>query len=274
MPYLQRSGAKIWCDTEGEGSPLLLIQGLGYPSDASWRILPALAAQHTVILLDNRGTGRSDVPERPWIIADMARDAAVAIEAAGMGPAHVAGFSMGGLIAQELALTRPDLVRSLTLGCTSPGGKDAVPMRQKVAQQFVDWGNLSAEKAAWQAAKVCYAETTPHEEIQADIAVRMQVPTSRRGYAGQMAAIGKYHGAANRLWMWRRPVLVVHGSLDLIVPVENVQVLTQRLSHVEVRVVHGAGHILMTDATDELVETMLAHTARVDSGTVDAKVAL
>lgn len=274
MPHLQRSGAKIWYDTEGEGSPLLVVQGLGYPSDASWRIVPALAAQHTVILLDNRGVGRSEVPERPWIIADMARDAAVAIEAAGMGPAHVAGFSMGGLIAQELALTRPDLVRSLTLGCTSPGGKEAVPMRQEVAQQFVDWGTMSAEEAAWEAARVCYAETTPREEIEADIAVRMKLPTSRRGYGGQMAAIGKYHGAGKRLWMWRRPVLVLHGSRDLIVPVENVQLLTDRLSHIEVRVVHGAGHILMTDATDELVETLLAHTARVDSGTFDTKVAL
>ena len=72
----------------GSGSPLLIIQGLGYPSVASWRLIPQLATRHTVILLDNRGVGRSDVPKSAFTIADMAADAAAVIEAAALGPVH------------------------------------------------------------------------------------------------------------------------------------------------------------------------------------------
>ena len=60
MPHLSRPGAKIWWEITGSGSPLLIIQGLGYPSVASWRLVPQLATRHTVILLDNRGVGRSE----------------------------------------------------------------------------------------------------------------------------------------------------------------------------------------------------------------------
>lgn len=257
MPHITRSGVKIWWDSVGEGPAMLLIQGLGYPSDASWRILPALATQHRVIILDNRGVGRSDSPASSWTIETMAADAAAVLEAAGVPHAHVAGFSMGGVIAQELALSRPDLVCTLTLGCTSPGGADAVPLTAEVAEKFTDWGNLPAAEAAWQASTVCYAPTTPHDEIEADISVRMPHNADRRGYLHQLQAIAEYSGAGERLHEWTGPTLVVHGGADLIVPVENAEVLRRRIPHASVRIFAGAGHILMTDARDDLADAML-----------------
>lgn len=258
LSFIYRGGNRIWYQVVGSGSPLLLIQGLGYPSDANWRVVPELATRHTVILLDNRGVGRSDNPAKPWTIESMAADAAAVLEDAGIAQAAVAGFSMGGLVALELALSRPDLVASLILGCTSPGGKAAIPMSAEVGEQFVDWGNLPAEQAAWQAAKVCYSESTPHEAIAKDIAVRTAVPTPRSGYHHQMRAVALYRGSRDRLrrW-WRRPTLVVHGTDDLIVPVANADSLTEAIPHAEVVLVPGAGHILMTDAKQELVDAML-----------------
>ncbi len=257
MAFVTRGGVKIWWDTVGAGSPLLLIQGLGYPSDASWRIIPELAARHTVILLDNRGAGRSDVPSGPWTIETMAADAAAVLDAAGVSSAHIAGFSMGGLIAQELALTRPDLARTLILGCTSPGGKLAIPLTADVAEQFTDWGTLPAEEAAWKASAVCYSDSTPHELIAADIDVRMKVAADRRGYVNQVKAVAQFGGVGDRIAAWTRPTLVVHGDADLIVPVANAEVIKRVIPQSEVVIVPGAGHILMTDGQRALVRAML-----------------
>lgn len=258
MPFLIRAGVKIWWDSVGSGSPMLLIQGLGYPSDASWRILPALAARHTVVLLDNRGSGRSDSPAGAFTIEQLASDAVAVLEAAGVGSAHVVGFSMGGLIAQEVALSRPDLASTLILGCTSPGGKDSIPLRKEIAEQFTDWGNLPAEEAAWEASAVCYRDTTPPDAIRADIAVRMRHRGDRHGYVSQLRAVAKYGGAGSRMReQWTSPTLVVHGDADLIVPVANAQVLHDVSPHAEMAIFPGAGHILMTDAQEELTETML-----------------
>lgn len=257
MAFLTRGGVKIWWDTVGAGSPLLIIQGLGYPSDASWRIVPALATRHTVILLDNRGVGRSDVPSGPWTIETMAADAAAVLDAADLGAAHVSGFSMGGLIAQELAVTRPDLVRSLTLGCTSPGGKAAIPLTAEVAEKFTDWGNVPAEEAAWRASEVCYADSTARALIEADIEVRMQHPTDRRGYLNQLKAVAQFRGVSDRIGDWTRPTLVVHGDGDQIVPVANAEVIRQVIPQAEVVIYPGAGHILMTDVQGPLVTSML-----------------
>lgn len=249
MPYIDRPGAKIWWDVTGSGDPVLIIQGLGYPSDASWRVLPKLSERHTVLLLDNRGTGRSAVPSEAFSIQDMAHDAAAAIAAAGLGPAHVMGFSMGGLIAQELTLSHPKLVRTLTLGCTSPGGDAAILASPEVGKQFVEWEKMPPIEAAHRAAKVVYAESTPAALIEADIEVRMRYPTDRHGYICQLRAVAEYPGALDRLDQITQPILILQGGADRIVPRGNADTLAAALPHARTLVVEGAGHILMTDAT-------------------------
>lgn len=264
MPLLDRPGARIHWDATGSGTPLLLIQGLGYPSEANRRIVPGLAARHTVIELDNRGVGRSDVPPAVPATPDdiltierMAEDAAAVIVAAGLGPAHVAGWSMGGLVAQELALTRPDLVRTLVLGCTSPGGTAAVPFTPEVAAHLAELATLPAREAAERSAPIVYAPDTPPARIAEDIALRMTRPTSRVGYLAQLTAIGRYPGTGDRLPGLALPVLVLHGSADRLVPPANAEVLGRLIPGATVRLLPGAGHILLTDATDEVLRAML-----------------
>ncbi len=273
MPLLDRPGARIHWDATGSGTPLLLIQGLGYPSEANRRIVPGLAARHTVIELDNRGVGRSDVPpavpstpEDILTIERMAEDAAAVIVAAGLGPAHVAGWSMGGLVAQELALTRPDLVRSLVLGCTSPGGAAAIPFTPEVATHIAELATLPAREAAERSAEIVYASSTPAADIAEDIEHRMTRPTSRVGYLAQLAAIGRYPGTADRLGELTLPVLVVHGGADRLVPLANADVLAGLIRHAEVRVLPDAGHILLTDATDDVLAAVLGFLAAHEAG--------
>ena len=246
------------------GPPLLLIQDW-LPVGRLWRVLPSLSEHRTVVVLDNRGVGRSDVPEKSFQIADLAADAAAALEASGSGPAHVAGFSMGGLVAQELALSRPDLVRTLTLGCTSPGGSEAIPLSSDVAEQFSEWGNLPPRKAALRAARVCYADTTSSHRITADINVRMRYPPpTARATSVSCNAIGKY-GAGPPLRRLQIPVLIAHGTADLIVPFANAKILRRHLPHAETAIFRGAGHILMTDAETRLTDRMLDFMARNDT---------
>jgi len=104
MPFVENAGARIYWDEEGQGAPVLLIMGLGYPSQMWYRTRPLLAERYRTIAFDNRGVGRSDVPAGPYPIPLMASDAAAVIDAAGVESAHIYGVSMGGMIAQEFAL--------------------------------------------------------------------------------------------------------------------------------------------------------------------------
>jgi pimeloyl-ACP methyl ester carboxylesterase len=236
MAVIERGSARIWWEARGTGSPRLLTR-------------------HTVIAMDNRGVGRSSVPDEQWGIEDMAADAEAVLRAADLGPAHILGLSMGGLVAQELALRSPELVATRMLGCTSPGGPDAILMRPDVAEQFTEWGNLPAEQAAWRAAPVIYGKGTPAAAIKADIDVRMARPTSRVGYGKQLYAVATYAGCLPRLRDLRRPVLVLQGTADLIVPKANADVLLMQ----------GAGHIFPTDAAASAVEAILDFTAEADA---------
>src|SRR5882672_10728057 len=137
MPFIDNQGAKIYWDEQGEGEPVLLIMGLGYPSAMWYRTRPLLAARYRTIALDNRGVGRSDVPPGPYPIALMASDAAGVLDASGLESAHVYGVSMGGMIAQEFALQYPKRVRSLILGCTAAGGPHAVRAESAALQTLM-----------------------------------------------------------------------------------------------------------------------------------------
>lgn len=267
MPILQHNRDRIYWEPVGSGPPLLLIQGIGYPSDANWRIVPALAARCTVIQFDNPGVGRSDVPNDELTIGQMADAAGAVIEAAGLGAAHVAGFSMGGLIAQELALNHPLLVRTLTIGCSSPGGDAAVPASREVGELLRELALLPAREAAERSASIVYAAATPRTAIKADIDVRMARPTSRHGYFAQLLAVGDYKGSMDRIDQLTCPVLIVQGDEDRLVPPVNADVLRKAIPQARRELLVGAGHILMTDATEQLTRLILDFVAEYEAAT-------
>src|SRR5262244_2108372 len=146
MGFVVNQGAKIYWDEQGQGEPLLLIMGLGYPSDAWYRTRPVLAAKYRTIALDNRGVGRSEMPAGPYAIALMASDAAAVLDAAGVETAHVFGISMGGMIAQEFALQYPKRVRSLILGCTAAGGPTAIRAEADATRMLMARASMTAEE--------------------------------------------------------------------------------------------------------------------------------
>src|SRR3954447_21923608 len=173
VPIVDSGDSALGGQEPGGGTPpLLLIQGLGYTADMWHRILPGLAAApRRVVVFDNRGVGRSSVPDQPWTLEQMADDAIAVLDAAGGGAAHVFGVSMGGLIAQEVALRHPDRVLSLVLGCTHPGGRDAARMDADAAAMLMDRQPKSARAAVEASLPFLYADSTPAEDIAEDVRV-------------------------------------------------------------------------------------------------------
>src|SRR5579884_2099869 len=190
MPYVDNEGARLYWTETGSGPPILLIMGLSFTHEMWYRTLPGLSG-YRAILFDNRGMGRSSAPRGPYSMRQMARDARAVLQAAGAGPAHVIGASMGGMIAQELALLNPECVRSLVLACTSYSGL----FSRWPDMRFAGWllGSRTArDNRRRSLTDLLYAPTTPLERIEEDIRIRSQCTWTAVGFYSQFE-IGRAH---------------------------------------------------------------------------------
>ncbi|HET6817431.1 MAG TPA: alpha/beta hydrolase [Mycobacteriales bacterium] len=254
MPVVESGDASLWWDEQGAGDPpLLLIQGLGYTADMWHRILPGLASARRVVLFDNRGVGRSSVPEPPWTVEQLADDAIAVLDEAGGAQAHVFGVSMGGLIAQEVALRHPDRVASLVLGCTHPGGREAARMDPDAAAMLMDRVPKSARAAIDASLPFVYAAGTPREAIDADVEVRLRYPLRAKAYWGQLDAMRRHQGTFGRLAEIRVSTLVLHGDADRLVQPANASLIAEAIPGAKLQWLHGASHVFWTDQPDQTV---------------------
>jgi len=269
MPHLTRAGVRIYWEEEGRAEhervdggapqrdPLLLIMGLGATLEWWNRLRPLLASRFRTILFDNRGVGRSDVPPGPYSIPMMADDASAVLDAAGVASAHVVGFSMGGCIAQELVLRHPARVRSLVLGCTSCGGRDAVPAAPEVRAALTSRATMSREEAMWTMAPYTFDASTPREVIAGEFALRLRATVSNDGFFAQLEAIRMWPGSLSRLGAVSAPTLVIHGETDQLVPPENGRILARAIPHATLDMLPRASHIFMTDQFEPASQAIL-----------------
>jgi 3-oxoadipate enol-lactonase len=245
MAFLENQGAKIYWDEQGQGDPVLLIMGLGYPSYLWHRMRPVLNQRYRTIALDNRGSGQSDTPAGPYPIALMASDAAAALDAAGVQSAHVFGLSMGGMIAQEFALQYPARVRSLILGCTAPGGPNAVRAEKQVTEILMA-RNMSPEEAAKAMRPFIYDSATPLGRIEEDMAIRRQWFPKPEGYIAQVQGIFAWESYP-RLERIAARTLVIHGQTDQLVPPGNGEVIAAKIPGAKLVMLQQASLIFTTD---------------------------
>ena len=248
MPDTTIDGVNIHYDEAGEGDPLLLIMGYGMPGEAWLGSLPFLGG-FRAIYYDNRGTGRSDKPDGPYTIDRMAEDAAGLLEHLGIARAHVYGGSMGGMIAQELALRHPAKVRSLVLGCTMCGGEQSPMCEPEILEELIAviGGIGTMEPAAWVDRQLPLLFT--REWVEANPGIRdmllmiapMLPPTPPETAQHAMAGLWGW-SSYDRLGGIATPTLVVHGDRDVIIPVDNARVLANRIPGARLHVIEGAGH--------------------------------
>jgi 3-oxoadipate enol-lactonase len=245
-------GVRIAYETRGEGPSLVLVHGLGYGRWGWEPVLDALAERFSVVCMDNRGVGASDAPPGPYTAGAMARDVAAVMEDAGLERAHVLGTSLGGMVAQELALARPELVDRLVLVCTTPGGPEAYPLPERTLVLFANAATLPREEALRLFVENALGEDPEPRLVERILAHRRVEPQTLEAWQAQAAA-GAGFDAWERVPSIQAPTLVVHGTADHVVDVRNAELLARLLPDARVELLEGAGHLLFWEQPDEFV---------------------
>jgi 3-oxoadipate enol-lactonase len=260
MPQVTVPGARLHVERTGHGEPLLWVTGFAIGSEVFEPVLPVFSPHFDCVTYDNRGAGRSSVPVLPTSIPEMAGDAVRVLDALGIASAHVHGVSMGGMVAQELALRFPHRVRSLVLQGTSPGGPRAVPPPLKGAAALaVQRAPLSRDvrrRAATAALfSPAYAQAFPDDVL----AHLRRLGADRAGLRGALLHLwaSTWHDTVARLPRLQAPTLVLHGELDGLVPLDNARLLARRIPHAELAVVAGAGHVPLLEDPEAVRDLLL-----------------
>jgi 3-oxoadipate enol-lactonase len=252
--FAESGGVKIAYEAKGSGEPLVFIHGLGYERHG-WGPLPDLLADDfQVITFDNRGVGESDVPEGPYAVAQMCGDVVAVLDAAGAERAHVLGVSLGGYIAQEVALSQPRRVRKLVLGSTSPGGKGAFPMPDAGADGFARFPTMEREAGLRLMVENALGEHGVRErpELLEEIyKYRLQYAPPLPGWYAQSFA-GATFDAYDRASSISAPTLVFHGGDDNIVDPRNAELLTRLIRNSLLHVIPDRGHLVMWEEGEAL----------------------
>lgn len=258
MPTADRGDTKIVWEEQGSGPPLLLIMGHGWPRQMWQRHLPALTPNFRVILFDNRGVGETTTTATEWTIEDMAADAVAVLDAAEVERAAVYGASMGGGIAQEVALSYPDRVTALVLGCTAPKKAEAPkPLGNMVRYVLPALLKGKEARAVAAARAIAYGPTTPSQLIAEDVTLLASLNRPPSGDAAQQAAINRWAGSRERLGSIAVPTLILHGTHDALVPLHYGRELASLIPGAKLVVFEGAGHMYLTDATDAAGEAVV-----------------
>lgn len=252
---VRRQGVRVSYQTGGEGSPIVLIQGLGLPG-AMWKDFAAdlLEDGFAVTMPDNRGAGHSDLGRAPLTIADMADDVAAVMRREHNQPAVVVGISMGGMIAQHLALRHGELVGGLHLVSTTPGlrsGRMAAPDTYRLLlKMFLRPKSTSLADARNLLAHESHAPRLPELFRRWD-AVLADQPTSGRAFLSQLQAAAR-HEVGDKIGQLRMPVNIITGRDDRLIPPENSVALADRIPGARLMVVPEAGHLLPFEQPDAL----------------------
>lgn len=260
MPYTDAPGFRMYYEEHGSGFPMLLINGLGSDHLEWLHQLPAFASHGRVVVFDNRGTGKTDVPPGPYTTAQMADDAASLLRALGIPRAHVLGVSLGGMIAQEVALRHPGLVDGLVLGCTGPGGKLSIHPSPEAMAAFAIAKGEDPEAELRRMLPFLYTDACIRErpgEIEGFVRRRLDHPTPPEGYLAQLSA-AVTHDASARLGNIRARTLVITGDADRLVNWENSLRLAGRIPGAVLVVLPGAPHRLFAETADAFNREVLS----------------
>lgn len=253
--------AEIAWTAIGEGSEtIVLIMGLGGWSGDWGTLFPTQLAKHyRVVMFDNRGTGTSSRSPGPYTLEQFATDAVAVIDEVASGRAHVLGISMGGMIAQLVALDHSRRVDKLILVSTHCGGARALlPLPHIVPALFPTPGTPADVVVRTRLAAIAapgWAEKNP-EQLEERLRQSLKAPTPVRTYRAQLDAILRSDRYA-RLDDIEAPTLVVHGDADALVPYGNGELLAKRIPGARLHTLQGVGHLPMWEAPDETVRVIL-----------------
>jgi len=251
-------GAKIAYRRIGNGPPLLLLNGFAATSlDWDPSFIDRLASSNQLILLDNRGIGASTDNGRPFGIGELADDAARVIDALGFDRASVLGWSMGGFIAQMLALQPSSRVKKLILLSTDPGGPDTELAPAGVWSQLVDMSGTPHEQAHRLLSLLFPSEVAESMYRDfGDLVAEARARLSAEFVSRQATAMERWHrdGAGNRLQEIRAPTLIATGVVDIVIPRSNALRLVNAIPDAWLAQFNGGGHAFMAQYPRSLAD--------------------
>ncbi|MCL2059572.1 MAG: alpha/beta hydrolase [Oscillospiraceae bacterium] len=244
MPQIKCNGIDVYYEERGSGPPLLLIMGLGADGSLWEPHVLEYEKYFRCIIIDNRGAGRSGKPAGPYTTAMLAEDAAGVLTSLGINNAHIAGISMGGAIAQEIAIRHPELVKSLVLVCTWAKCDNYCTRVFEMLRAM----NQTADATAFTRMLQLWIFTPSyHEAFMDDLISREEsgaknlYPMPAHAFAAQCdACIG--HNTLDRLDRIAAPTLITAGDEDIFTPVRFAKILEEKIQGSELFVFKGGAH--------------------------------
>jgi 3-oxoadipate enol-lactonase len=265
MPHAPVNGIDLYYEDTGEGLPLLLITGLS-GNTLDWTpLLPALAEHYRVIAIDPRGAGRSSAPPGPYTTAMLAADALGLLDHLDLERAHVVGFSLGGMIAQEMAITAPSRVDRLVLLATAAHLRPAIiePWLRLFVHSYT--GEADAAGFAVWALPWWFSPSFMHDpgRIEAALA-EMNDPAypaaPAHGVAAQADAV-RTHDTRARLGTITVPTLALVGADDIATPVVAMREVAEGIPAARLQVLEEGGHLVFAEFPDAVAEAIVAFLA-------------
>jgi 3-oxoadipate enol-lactonase len=253
---------ELYYERSGAGEPLLLIMGMS-GTHLSWGepFLDALRRDFEIVIYDHRGMGRSARTQPPFTMVDLAEDAVALLDELGWETAHVMGISMGGMVAQELALRHPDRLRTLTLGCTYAGGPGATLTSQDVGMRlFESMQSGDRERAlrvGWEV-NVSARFAADAEQFAEFRRRALEVPANVPTIMAQMQAIMP-HDTSARLGEIAAPTLVIHGTEDAMLSHRNGEAIAGAIPNARLEIMDGVGHLFFWEEPERSAELVRSH---------------
>jgi pimeloyl-ACP methyl ester carboxylesterase len=264
MTLAKTGDIELSFERAGDGPPLLLIMGMSGTQHA-WGepLLDELRRDFDTIIYDHRDTGESTKTGEPFTIAQLAEDAAGLLGALEIDSAYVMGISMGGMVAQELVLAHPELVRALVLGCTYSGGEGSALTSEAVLGRLVEGMSSGDRKRAIRTA--WEVNVSPRFAANEDVYATFLQNGLRYGVPvhvimEQMRAITG-HNTSERLAQIHAPTLVVHGTLDEMIPVQNGHMIAELIPGSRLEIFEDVGHLFFWEEPQRSVELLREHAA-------------
>ena len=253
MAKVNVNGCEIYYEVHGQGDPLVLIMGLRRNVEWWFRQIPALSEHFQVIAFDNRGAGRSDKPVMEYSMRLFADDTAGLMKALDISKAHILGISMGGYLAQELALNYPAKVKSLVLGCTGCGGDRAVIMSPERMEKFTANKGLTPEEILRKDMDIYFSDdyVDQHpEKIKEFVEISMRHYQPADAFLRQFDACLR-HDTGDRLNQLSAPTLIMTGDDDPLVPPQNSHILKDLIPGADLSVFAGGRHCFFIETADQ-----------------------
>ena len=248
MPQASVNGVKLYYKAQGEGEALVMIPGLGAGHTSWFRQLPAFKKHFKVVIFDPRSIGRSERPRETYSFRSLADDVVGLMDHMGIGKAHILGQSLGGLVAQEVAIDYPDRVLRLVLVSSTVAGEDANPTNPALMKELgytegtteVDFSKLDARKTMNTVIGMSFNRALYRRSMQ--LLTRFFVKSEMfAGLSDQLRAIVG-HNTIDRLHLIKAPTLVITGAEDRIVFPQASEVLAAKIANAKLVMVKGGSH--------------------------------